>query len=176
MFAEFEPDAHGEPVAAVVRLATESDLDACADLAQQRNGGELDTWRSRLAVDLADPEKLLVVAEVDGAVVGHAGAGWLSFDPELAVNLKDGWYLTGVVVAPSQRRRGLGRRLVQARLDWLAARTDRAWYFAAAENQASLQLHRELGFSEVTRSFEVPGVSFTGGVGVLSVRFSSAAH
>lgn len=170
-FADFDPDAHGEPSPAIVRPAVEADLDACARLAAERNGGAVDTWRSRLAVDLADPEKLLVVAECDGVLAGHAGAGWLSFDPALARNIKDGWYLTGVLVDADLRRRGVGTRLVQARLDWLSSRADRVWYFAAAQNEASLQLHRRFGFSEVTRSFEVPGVSFTGGVGVLCVRF-----
>jgi ribosomal protein S18 acetylase RimI-like enzyme len=170
VFAAFEPDAHGESVASIVRLATEADLEPCADLACRRNGGDLATWRSRLSVDLADPEKLVVVAEVDGVVAGHAGAAWLSFDSELADNVKDGWYLTGIVVEPAQRRRGIGRSLVQARLDWLASRADRAWYFASAQNQASLLLHRGLGFSEVSRRFTVPGVTFTGGVGVLCVR------
>ncbi len=171
LFAEFDPDAHGEPVSAVVRPAVEADLDACAQLAAERNGGAAESWRSRLAVDLADPEKLLVVAECDGVVAGHAGAGWLSFDPVLARNVKDGWYLTGVLVDPALRRRGLGARLVEARLNWLSSRADRVWYFAAAQNQASLRLHRGFGFSEVTRSFAVPGVSFTGGEGVLCVRY-----
>lgn len=171
LFADFAPHSHGEPKPAVVRPAGESDLDVCARLAAVRNGGEVDTWRSRLAVDLADPEKLLVVAECDGVVAGHAGAGWLSFDPALARNIKDGWYLTGILVDPALRRRGLGARLVEARLNWLSTRADRVWYFASAQNEASLQLHRGFGFSEVTRSFAVPGVSFTGGVGVLCVRF-----
>jgi ribosomal protein S18 acetylase RimI-like enzyme len=169
VFADFDPDAHGEPVAARVRPAVATDLDACAQLAWSRNGGELDSWHRRLAGDIADPSTLVVVAEVADAVGGYASAQWLSFDQNQAANIEDGWYLTGVTVEPSLRRRGLGRALLQARLGWISERADRAWYFASAVNEASLQLHRELGFREVTRSFSVPGVSFTGGVGVLSV-------
>jgi len=59
---------------------------------------------------------------------------------------------------------------VQARLDWLDSRTDRIWYFAAAANGASIALHEGFGFRAVTRDFIVPGVSFTGGSGVLCCR------
>jgi GNAT superfamily N-acetyltransferase len=174
MFAAFEPEVVGRPLRASVRSAEVADLDACAALAYRRNGGDLDAWRSRLNVERDDPERLLVVAEVDGLVVGHAGAGWLSFDPALADNLKNGWYLTGVLVDPVYRRGGVGAALVQARLDWLDTRTDCSWYFATAVNQASLALHSRFGFREVTRKFTVPGVEFTGGTGVLSVRFTGA--
>ena len=173
MFAAYEPDAVGQLLAVSVRPAEVADLDACAALAHQRNGGEFTTWRSRLAVELDDPERLLVVAEVDGRIAGQASAGWLSVDPDLADNLKPGWYLTGVLVDPALRRGGVGYALVQARLDWLDARTYCCWYFAAAVNHASLALHHRFGFREVTRKFAVPGVEFTGGVGVLSVRFTA---
>lgn len=170
MFARFDPHTHGAAAQVAIRVAEESDLTRCADLACRRNGGEQQVWYSRLAVDQADPERLLVVAEIDGILVGHACAGWQHFDRDLAHNVKDGWYLTGVIVEPEYRRRGVGRQLVNARLDWLNTRADRVWYFASAQNEASLQLHREFGFSEVTRTFEVPGVTFTGGVGVLCLR------
>ncbi len=39
--------------------------------------------------------------------------------------------------------------------------------FANARNRASIALHAAFGFEEVTRDFEVPGVTFEGGVGVL---------
>lgn len=80
-----------------------------------------------------------------------------------------GWYLMGVLVDPAHRRGGVGRALTEARLGWLRGRTDRVWYFANARNAASLALHAELGFREVTRDFEFPGTSFEGGAGVLSV-------
>lgn len=170
MFARFDPHTHGAAAEVAVRVAEESDLPRCADLAWRRNGGDPQLWYSRLAIEQADPERLLVVAEIDDTLVGHACAGWQHFDQRLARNIKDGWYLTGIIVDPDHRRCGVGRHLVQARLDWLSTRADRAWYFASAQNEASLELHREFGFSEVSRSFEVPGVTFTGGVGVLCLR------
>lgn len=57
-----------------------------------------------------DPEAL-VVAEEDGRIVGSVVAGW------------DGWRgsVYRLAVAPAYRRRGLGRRLVSAAEDRLAA-------------------------------------------------------
>lgn len=172
MFAVFEPDAHGNDLDATVRPATVADLDACAALAQDRQGGDLGVRQARLAADLTEPDQLTVVAVSAGSLAGFATAGRLSFDPQASRNLADGWYLSGVVVHPAHRRRGLGRRLAQVRLDWLDQRTDQVWYFASAANLASLELHCGLGFEEVTRDFVVPKVSFTGGVGVLCVRYS----
>ncbi|MBM9510091.1 GNAT family N-acetyltransferase [Streptomyces sp. KK5PA1] len=79
----------------------------------------------------------------------------------------DGFYLSGLVVAPGHRHQGVGTALVRARLAWVARRAPYAWYFANARNVASLRLHAELGFVEVTRDFSYPGVEFSGGVGVL---------
>lgn len=155
-----------------MRPATAADGAACAALAVQRNGGDVEVWQARLAADLTEPDQFTVVAISDGSVVGFATAGRLSFNPQLSHNIPDGWYLTGVVVHPLYRRGGLGRRLLQARLDWLDQRTNQSWYFASAVNQASLAMHRGLGFEEVTRDFWVPKVNFTGGVGVLCVRNS----
>lgn len=170
LFAPFVPDAHGSSIDAVVRPADAADLAACAALSHSRNGGDLDAWFGRLAVDLEDPEAHLVVAEVDAAVAGHATARWLSFDAELARNVEDGWYLTGLLVDPAHRRRGLGRRLVEARLDWLDSRAQRVWYFANGRNAASIVLHEQFGFRELTRDFDVPGIAFGRGGGVLCVR------
>jgi hypothetical protein len=50
---------------------------------------------------------------------------------------------------------------------WTPARPDAAWYFANARNRASLDLHARLGFEEVTRAFDLAGVTFEGGEGVL---------
>jgi hypothetical protein len=57
--------------------------------------------------------------------------------------------------------------LTLARLDWIAGRHDQAFYFTNARNVASIELHREFGFAEVTRDFTFPGASFEGGIGVL---------
>lgn len=63
--------------------------------------------------------------------------------------------------------RGIGLALTRYRLKWIAERADHAYYFANTRNHASIDLHTRLGFTELTRDFVFPGVSFTGGQGVL---------
>lgn len=103
-------------------------------------------------------------ASAPGRVCAYASATYLS---PSAGGAPHGWYLTGVVVAPPARRHGLADLLTRARLALLAERTDTAWYFVNARNTASIALHESFGFVEHTREFEIPGVSFEGGVGVL---------
>ncbi len=169
-FAAYDPLARGPLAEAIVREANDADLPGCAILAQYRNGGDLDAWEHALAADLRGRDRLLLVAVNAGRPVGYASAGRQGYASSGGRNVRDGWYLTGLVVDSLHRRGGIGRRLTQRRLDWLDSRTGRVWYFASALNRPSLELHLKLGFHEVTRDFAVPGVSFGGGVGVLSVR------
>lgn len=62
---------------------------------------------------------------------------------------------------------GVGTALTRARLAWIRRHDDEAWYFANARNLASIEMHRRLGFREVTRDFSFPSVTFDGDVGVL---------
>ena len=78
-----------------------------------------------------------------------------------------GWYLSGVIVVPEYRRREIGRNLTEARLDWMAQRDQWAYYFSNVQNRASIELHQQCGFVELTQDFTYPGVTFEGGMGVL---------
>jgi len=147
-----------------VRRAAARDVEAAVALAVEaapERGPE--AWRTVLEEERQHLERLLLVAETDGAVVGYARASLLD---ELA-GAPRGYYLTGVFVRPGSRRGGVGAALTEARLRWIAQRTDEAWFFANARNVASIELHRRFGFEEVTRDFAVPGVRFDGGEGVL---------
>jgi ribosomal protein S18 acetylase RimI-like enzyme len=152
----------------VVSPATADDLEACVSLALAVLGGETEGWRDRFTRELADPRRFLVVASVDGELAGFGRTAFFEPPPDAAPDVApQGYYLTGVVVAPSARRRGVGHLLTEARLDWIRARAVEAWYFANATNDASLALHRAFGFVEVTRTFSFPEVTFDGGEGVL---------
>ncbi len=167
LFVPYRPDAHGDPIAVTIRELVGADVEACAAIATERNGGHRDAWAAALSGGLGSPDHGGFVAVVDGDVVGYATAGWLSPHAGGGRRAPDGWYLTGLTVATGFRRRGIGRALTLARLDWLRGRASEVWYFAAATNLASLDLHRALGFEDVTVDFEIAGVGFTGGVGVL---------
>lgn len=124
--------------------------------------------RARCEAQIGDPDACLFVAEVAGKVIGYGRAGRMrSCDDAPADTIPAGWYLLGLVVVDAWRRHGIGRALTERRLAWIAERAGSAWYFVNARNRPSLDLHHACGFVEVTRRFVAPGISFTGGEGVL---------
>jgi len=144
-----------------VRTATIEDLPAVerVDAAADRSA-TADAVRAAVL----DPQRLVVVAEVDGAVVGWAKTHLFARPDGPA---PAGHYLGGVTVHPAWRRRGLGAALTEARLDWLGERTDRVHYVVNAANSASIALHRRWGFQEVARAPSFHRVPFAGGLGLL---------
>jgi GNAT superfamily N-acetyltransferase len=90
---------------------------------------------------------------------------------EAARGARAGFYLSGVLVDPVWRRRGIGAALTRARLDWVFAPADEVFYVTGADNLASLRLHAVLGFHEMKRLVSERSAA---GVDVLS-RFTRAA-
>jgi ribosomal protein S18 acetylase RimI-like enzyme len=131
-------------------------------------GSDASIWWTKFLDDIEQHDRLLVVAECVGAVIG-CGRGErlepkVDAPPDIA---PPGYYLMGLVVHPAHRRRGVGAALTQARLDRMSTQADEAWYFANARNAASIALHAAFAFEEVTRSFFVPRVDFDRGEGIL---------
>lgn len=167
-FAGYEPDAHGVPLEdVVVRVATADDLVACGALVARREGSDAVAVTERLRAATADDDHLIMVADHHGEVVGYARAGRLTPVADGGRHAPDGWYLSGIVVAPEYRRRGIGRALTEARCAWVWQRADAIHYVVSDTNRASLDLHESLGFREVTRDFSLPGVVFGAGGGIL---------
>ena len=174
LFAEYRERPQGEPREdapgqLALRPAHLEDLAGLGRLAAERDGGpagrHVEAFRRALE---ADPERgaaLVLVATLDDALVAygkahfHAGAS--------GGESPHGWYLSGVIVDPRVRRRGIGGRLTAQRLAWIARQSDWAYYFANARNRASIALHAGFGFAEIARGPEFCGVAFTGGEGVL---------
>ncbi|WP_416957608.1 GNAT family N-acetyltransferase [Nocardioides sp. T5] len=128
-----------------VRDATADDLPATASIIATHAGGTVDEWHTRFAEVLADPARLFIVAEADGAVVGFGQARFVaSRDSSGGSTAPGGWYLSGVTVASGYRRRGVGRRLTEARLERLEGQV--VYYAAAPENAGTIALHERLGF------------------------------
>lgn len=169
-FAPYEPAVPRSttPEDLIVRPGTAGDVDQCVALLIAVRGEDPAAWLPMFRRTLASPDKLLVVAEIDGQIVGYARAVLFLRAPDgPADTAPDGYYLMGLVVHPAWRRRGIAERLTLARMAWAWARTDVVWYFAAAGNRPSLTLHSRLGFREVTREFSYPGLTFSGRTGVL---------
>jgi len=72
-----------------------------------------------IATSLADPEALLLVAEVDGTVGGLAGARVVEVSGNDAVYLPRRFgYVDDMVVLPELQGRGVGRKLLEAIEEW----------------------------------------------------------
>lgn len=118
--------------------------------------------------DLADPNRPVFMAVLGGAVVGYGRTTRFDPSPTAPPNAApSGFYLAGLLIDSAHRRRRLGRTLTLARLHWIFERAPEAYYFTDARNHASIALHAQLGFEELTRDFTLPGVVFEGDRGVL---------
>lgn len=112
-------------------------LQACLTLDQQALGG---LWsRAQWATELADRERPGLGLWRGEHLVAMA-CGWLVLD-ELQITL--------LAVAPSQRRRGLGRQLLTALLreGWQRG-ARRSTLEVASGNTAAISLYRALGFRD----------------------------
>lgn len=178
-FAEFSPGDAGPRLGAaaglVIRPALPADLPELARIAAEREGEPLAKWLTAFEhifteAECAGGESVILVADLQGTIAGYGKAGYFAPPPGSPANVAPaGFHLTGVVVDPALRRRGLGHELTRARLDWIRDRSPRAYYFANERNRVTIELHRELGFVELTRDFSHPQVRFEGGAGILFV-------
>jgi len=148
-----------------LRRATPADRDGIFEVLQARARRTPEDLRAFLDRVLdrheQEPDQLRVmVAETQGQVIAWSRVAWFAPPAEAPANAAPaGWYLIGLSVLPPWRRQGLGTHLTVDRLDWLSGRTAEVWTFTDHDNVASLRLHEELGFVEVTRDFWFPGLS-----------------
>lgn len=174
-FAAYDPAPASRPApfAGSVRRASIADADAITAISVARNGGDAAETRSRVQTEL-EPERdgtrsAVFVAEDRRRVVAFSrvrrAEAFDDVEPELRP--PTGWYLLGIVVVPAERRRGIGRALTRARLDWLAERTHECFYFVRATNRASIDLHAPFGFVVHMRRFRYPRTGLEPGEGVL---------
>ncbi|MCP4580304.1 MAG: GNAT family N-acetyltransferase [candidate division Zixibacteria bacterium] len=162
------------PTDLVIRPAMPDDTDQLAKIAYDRDGGEISQIKNRFKHEIAKrdstDDRLLLVAESNARIVGFARVKWFKPSSSAPDNIcPEGWYLTGVIVAKEYRRRGIASALTRARLDWIAERAGKAYYFANAQNEVSIELHEQFGFVELTRDFVYPDVTFQGGEGILFI-------
>lgn len=138
-----------------------SDISGCVAVLRDHDPSqEAQEWTARLGRDVADADKHPVVAVVGNLVVGYARTLPFHHDaaspPDAA---PDGYYLLGLVVALAHRRRGVGRLLTKERLRWLVERgTASAYYYTGPDNVASRELHEQMGFRRLTRTFWFPAL------------------
>lgn len=166
-FADYEPEKHGAPPPPrlTTRPARAADVPHLARLQAARDEipvGSATANFERLLARAETGNAAVLAAGIDAAIVGYGNVDHLE-----RAGLPAGWYLGGVVVAPARRRCGIGARLTQDRLAWIAARSREAYYFVNSSNRASIDLHAPFGFREIERDLKGPGLTFTGGIGLL---------
>jgi ribosomal protein S18 acetylase RimI-like enzyme len=137
-------------------------------------------------LDMARDESLLLVADGDpkdtepqrvfayggSTRLDWGGAGRSQPDEGAVPHAPNGWYLSGVVVDSECRRAGIGRALTLARVAaWQQleseSRGQHLRYVVNALNRASIALRDSLGFELESKEFLIPGVTFSGGRGLL---------
>jgi GNAT superfamily N-acetyltransferase len=161
--ARFEPNTTSEHAEVDVRIATDADLRVCARQLDETVGGGEERWYEVLLDDMQNPDAEVFVARLADArdqVIGQSRVRW--YAPSLGTEREApaGYYGLGMFVCPSARRFGVGRALLVARLDWVAARAAESYGYVNAANLPIVALVESLGFKEVTRDFEVAGVDF----------------
>jgi ribosomal protein S18 acetylase RimI-like enzyme len=98
-----------------------------------------------LAAEIERPDALVLVAEVEGAVIGYAYAA-LEGSDFMALRGPAG-ILYDLLVDPANREQGTGRRLLAAALEALTARGAPRILISAAEgNEAAQRLFAAAGF------------------------------
>jgi aminoglycoside 6'-N-acetyltransferase I len=104
----------------------------------------------QFAADITGRQRQMFVAKAKGQVVAYGRVLELAAE-EAGPGTPAGYYLSGVLVDPAWRGRGIATALTRARLRWAFARTGTVFYVTGADNTASLHLHAALGFREITR-------------------------
>ncbi len=172
IFVRYIPERPVDAVPVVglkIEAATCDDLAAVAELIGQRERNDPASHLQYLTAQLAEgPDSCQIfTGRLDQELVAYARISRHRY-PDLPA----GWYLTGLVIAAEQQRRGIGRAITEHRLHWLRNRSDfdqieNLYYFASSRNGASRDLHARLGFTEIERNISVPGCTFEDGIGIL---------
>jgi GNAT superfamily N-acetyltransferase len=153
-----------------VRAAGESDLPrltelfaelaayhAALDSRYSDGAGREREIEAQLRAWTESPRAALLVAEMDGAIVGF-GSGVLQ-EPNPAMAPVRGGRIIELAVTAASRRQGIGEALTQALLDWFRAQgVGRVFVGAAIRNPVSSAFWKKMGFTDfvLTRSLDLP--------------------
>jgi aminoglycoside 6'-N-acetyltransferase I len=143
--------ADGVPEGAVrIEPLTQPDVASAVELAVRVLRVRPGDRGEQFAADITDDLRQMFVAKANGQVVAYGRVMELAAG-EAGPGTPLGYYLSGVLVEPAWRCRGIATALTKARLRWAFAHTGMVFYVTGADNTASLQLHAALGFREIKR-------------------------
>lgn len=148
------------PLRVVIRHANDNDLQQIVRLSEKlgRDESTADSMVSPAPSEFQNPGWILknirgentvvFVAELDGKIVGYS-LGWVS--QPWSYKGKRG-YICDCFVDEPYRRRGIGRKLVEAILNWFMSRgVDCVEADVYSNNTPSLAMFRSLGFEEISK-------------------------
>ncbi|HXD55999.1 MAG TPA: GNAT family N-acetyltransferase [Solirubrobacteraceae bacterium] len=142
-----------------VREATSTDLDALSGLYEQLTGALDEPLpdpppdpREVLDRILADPARSLLVAELDGRLVGTVD---VLIAPNLTHHAQPWALVENVVVAESARRRGVGRALMLRAIELAReAGCYKVNLISGNERTGAHDFYRSLGFEAIGQGFK----------------------
>lgn len=137
-------------VAVQIEPLTKTDVAPTAELAARVLRVKPGDRGEQFAADITGQHRQMFVAKASGQVVAYGRILQLAAE-EAGPGTPAGYYLSGVLVDPAWRGRGIATALTVARLRWAFTRTDTVFYVTGADNTASLHLHAALGFQEIKR-------------------------
>ncbi len=178
-FADYDPAAEERPKldASCIRIARLDDAETLYAISAER-GDESDDEpnlpnvisriRGELEGIARDAPWCVYVAELAGEVIAYGRVRDLTHAEDgLPTECPEGWYLTGVIVRPPFRRRGLGALLTQARIEWVGERATEVHYVTNKRNVTSIALHARFGFEPTDAEFAYPRAALERGAGRL---------
>ncbi len=96
--------------------------------------------------NLGQPDRLLMVAEGDDAIVGFCAAAIMVYPP--VFEIKRFGFIQDIVVTEARRGEGVGRELCERVLDWFRREcVTRVELHAATTNEVSLAFWDKMGFA-----------------------------
>ncbi len=106
-----------------------------------------DGYAQFLQTQLDQPDVVILVADVDGALAGYVYAG---IEPQSWKELREqAGFIHDVIVAERHQRGGVAARLVDAACEWLRARgAPRVLLWTAVQNEAAQRLFQKVGFRQ----------------------------
>lgn len=94
---------------------------------------------------LSDPQTRVLVAEVDGEVVGYVLGMIVDITPEMFVPVRSG-FLADICVTADYRRQGIGRELVERFVLWLQSQDIQSFEWHVSEkNQNAVKFWKSIG-------------------------------
>jgi len=144
--------AHRQDVPAIVRLLASDPLGATRETSGTGEFPEA-YWQAFEAID-ADPRQLLVVAELNGRVVGTLQ---LTFIPSLTYRGGERAQIEAVRIDAGSRDRGLGRAMVGWAIEQARARGCRLVQLTTDQRRPeALRFYQSLGFRATHAGMKLP--------------------